>query len=982
MFRRRSDKDVQKQGAAIVKTSHVLSCLTFALACLVTWSFSKLYALRFSYENLGSGIGIRSTVSEQKTLVVYVYWEKDEIYKENLEFFLRHGVKETQTVDYLFVVNGHHTVVFPEYYNLKVLVRKNKCFDFGSWFVGLQTVSSHDYAFYFFINTSVRGPFLPSYFPSDMTWLDIFTGKFSETVKLVGLTINCPDGVGRRVPHVQSMFFVLDKVSLHIALKTGAFRCAASKQQSLYSEGAISQAILKSGYNIDVVQQKYAGVDWQEQMKLPNPCEGITRDIFLGPGMYDGMTAHPMEMVFMKVNRPGFMELVNQYSEWADIEAEYEGTIDPRIKKAKEEAAKHTPVSVKLVTRSLSFGMDDQMLFDLANHLQETGDFAVTVLALSAGDQRGEWEGTGSTVRVLSRDAAKEITKEMETADAVLFGTLDLPAGFVESLEPHHWKRIAWNIGEADPRRHPVPVELVIQKAARVIFPSRSLSVTLSKLDYGNFRTILSWTGTKVKAERGAARQAHGIDGAAFVVSCMGPLSPSNDQISLVRAVDTAISREPELQGKLRVLLVGRDGSFPGYESEVEATVDSHRLTDVVTILPPPDRDWPILADTDLFVSMSNHTAPQLSAVRAMAAGVPTVSVSGCGVGEMVLNRVDGFLVPPGDSYTLGSLIVEAFNSTRGASAGDKACKQVAQAGKETAKKRFSRVRGVRQYEELLRGIHKDWKEPDAENPLSNGKTCIVVRTFHEHGSGLFDLESMLRSLKAQENGNWEAIISVTDTNPFPNLMRIIDNVDDLRLRYVHLGSRFYDHNMSAYDLTDELISHCSPDASWLLVTNGDNRYLPQFLNHTDTDFDLIAYDWYTRYMYINDPETRGELCTRWHWGQCKVNIVRYWHTDLGANLLNLRRWRREDRLFHVLPSDAAQDSRMMEILIREGWYVNHVHDCLYHHSPNPILCHELGGVWFETKHQCITPEAGDALIAEGYIRYTAHKLPFTCIQH
>jgi len=38
-----------------------------------------------------------------KTLVVYVYWEKDETYVTNINYFFKHGVAEDPYVDYLFV---------------------------------------------------------------------------------------------------------------------------------------------------------------------------------------------------------------------------------------------------------------------------------------------------------------------------------------------------------------------------------------------------------------------------------------------------------------------------------------------------------------------------------------------------------------------------------------------------------------------------------------------------------------------------------------------------------------------------------------------------------------------------------------------------------------------------------------------------------------------------------------------------------------
>lgn len=41
------------------------------------------------------------------------------------------------------------------------------------------------------MNSSVRGPFLPAYWPRDVPWTRILTDRLSNTVKLVGPTISC-----------------------------------------------------------------------------------------------------------------------------------------------------------------------------------------------------------------------------------------------------------------------------------------------------------------------------------------------------------------------------------------------------------------------------------------------------------------------------------------------------------------------------------------------------------------------------------------------------------------------------------------------------------------------------------------------------------------------------------------------------------------------------------------------------------------------
>jgi hypothetical protein len=81
------------------------------------------------------------------TLVVYVYWERDAVYAENLRFFLRAGVgsaEESQRdrVEYLLIVQGRTlSVDVPRH--VKVWKRDNTCFDFGAVGEALRSKALH-----------------------------------------------------------------------------------------------------------------------------------------------------------------------------------------------------------------------------------------------------------------------------------------------------------------------------------------------------------------------------------------------------------------------------------------------------------------------------------------------------------------------------------------------------------------------------------------------------------------------------------------------------------------------------------------------------------------------------------------------------------------------------------------------------------------------------------------------------------------------
>jgi hypothetical protein len=110
---------------------------------------------------------------------------------------------------------------FPEWRNLVVLRKENDCFDFGGWRYALDHIPWREkaYRYFVFLNSSLRGPFVPLYVPPSIHWTTLFTqllkhdgDGFTSTnngpIKLVGLTITC---YANRT-HVQSMFWATDYV--------------------------------------------------------------------------------------------------------------------------------------------------------------------------------------------------------------------------------------------------------------------------------------------------------------------------------------------------------------------------------------------------------------------------------------------------------------------------------------------------------------------------------------------------------------------------------------------------------------------------------------------------------------------------------------------------------------------------------------------------------------------------------------------------
>ena len=146
--------------------------------------------------------------------------------------------------------------------NARYLRHPNACYDIGTvgWVLDHHVPDRAAYAYFVWLNSSVRGPFLPAYLRGHMHWTEPLLSKLSPAVKLVGATINC--GRAYDIPptaHVQSYVSATDGTGLGVLLATGrVFRCWGHIHETIIeSELGASTAIMAAGYGIDSLMLRY-----------------------------------------------------------------------------------------------------------------------------------------------------------------------------------------------------------------------------------------------------------------------------------------------------------------------------------------------------------------------------------------------------------------------------------------------------------------------------------------------------------------------------------------------------------------------------------------------------------------------------------------------------------------------------------------------------------------------------------------------------
>jgi hypothetical protein len=252
------------------------------------------------------------------TLVIYHYFEKDVGYIENFIHFLLFGCHEDN--DHIVVIAGEHNIELPVLPNIFYAFTKNQNKDYGGYCEILNGfwAEIQEYKFVFFVNSSVRGPFLPPH--TKGRWTDLFTDRITNDVALVGSTINILSlknehsvryvaKYGRPGPfvHVQTMAYAMPRRTLKHLFEKGFYviRPPLSNHDIIEDyEIRMSRLVIDNGWNISCLIPEYEGIDYRNEVTEVNPTT-LMGDLN-HPYGYFGRNAHPFEVMFVKTNRPIF----------------------------------------------------------------------------------------------------------------------------------------------------------------------------------------------------------------------------------------------------------------------------------------------------------------------------------------------------------------------------------------------------------------------------------------------------------------------------------------------------------------------------------------------------------------------------------------------------------------------------------------------------------------------------------------------------
>jgi hypothetical protein len=194
-----------------------------------------------------------------KTLVLYVF----HILNERVQKFINDAIFKDDNVDFIIICNDKDiSFSCPEY--VKTFYRDNIGYDFGGWSDALLTNDLYkNYDNFICVNSSVSGPFIPSYYKG--RWTDVYINGLNNDVKLFGSTINTcyqPDIKS----HVQSYIFAMDKTTLEYLIQCDIF--SQTNYANTFIDAVIekeilmSRKIIENGWNIGCLLPCYQNVDF------------------------------------------------------------------------------------------------------------------------------------------------------------------------------------------------------------------------------------------------------------------------------------------------------------------------------------------------------------------------------------------------------------------------------------------------------------------------------------------------------------------------------------------------------------------------------------------------------------------------------------------------------------------------------------------------------------------------------------------------
>jgi hypothetical protein len=269
----------------------ILLVITFIIIFILVFVYTD-YSFEHYTQYSDKKSNFNTVIKTNKNLLIYAYHVKKNSVREidNLKFLIDHG--KIQEFDMILVSNGSEIPFFvPE--NVKIIKRQNTGYDFEAWYHGLVSIDYKKYEYFTFMNSSVKGPYLPLWhYNTNNHWMNYFTQYIDNKTKLVGTTINYEYS-----KHIQSMFWVTDIIGLDLILlnKMLPYKNILNMRDTILKyEIGLSKLFLDNNYNIKGIYSRGILDEKHNNISLNN-------------------SIHPFDIIFPKNNKINSYKILDYY---------------------------------------------------------------------------------------------------------------------------------------------------------------------------------------------------------------------------------------------------------------------------------------------------------------------------------------------------------------------------------------------------------------------------------------------------------------------------------------------------------------------------------------------------------------------------------------------------------------------------------------------------------------------------------------------
>lgn len=246
----------------------------------------------------------------------------------------------------------------------------------------------------------------------------------------------------------------------------------------------------------------------------------------------------------------------------------------------------------------------------------------------------------------------------------------------------------------ADERFKKIKIALMNVGVSQYVAVSHSLKIELEERGIGPVDVIHNGIDQRKYCEprEQSLRSKLHLDDDAILVGSLGNVRPAKAYDNLLRAARIVINADP----RVHFTIAGDDDNEEG--SALKRLCVELGLQENVHFLGFQDDAPSYLAALDIFALSSTSEGFSIATIEAQAAGVPVVVTRSGGPEEIVEHNVNGLLVESDCPEELAKGIVLLVNdgSLR---------RRLAEAGRETAARRFSTERMIELYAKLYAGL-------------------------------------------------------------------------------------------------------------------------------------------------------------------------------------------------------------------------------------------------------------------------------------